>query len=110
MVKGQGHQAALGGILWRGRFSNRLQPRPTAARLSGRFSEMLEALCILHELLNSLHANCPQMTLLPKPTDLNPLEISCLGSDACSFFESLSVAKTVSQLKVEPEKIWDNFP
>jgi len=43
-------------------------------------------------------------------SNLNGIEILCLGSDAKAILKPSSEAKTVSELKVALEKIWDNFP
>ena len=42
---------------------------------------------------------------------LNGMEISCLESDARSYFKNFhSKPRTVSELKIALEKIWDSFP
>jgi len=66
----------------------------TAARWSGRFNKMHETLArIAHVIVSQqcLHKNCPQMIAKKQwppnnSSDLNVIEISCLGSDAQSYF------------------------
>ena len=42
--------------------------------------------------------------------DLNTMEISCLWSDARTYFETFFRSPKLSELKVALEKIWENFP
>jgi len=64
-----------------------------------------------------LHKNYPQMLekeqwLLTNTPNLNGLEISCLGRNSRSYFETFirSPKQYLNLKKIVLEKIWDNFP
>ena len=81
--------------------------KPTAARRSGKFSEIHGALRThAHVAQQFLLTKCPQMVkneqwLISSP-DLKPLEISRLKSDAWNFLKAL---KTLSELNVALQKM-----
>jgi len=67
--------------------------QPTAARRSGRFNKMHGALCALHVSLNNSSMKTVFKCLKRDSShlitpNLNGMEISCLGSDAWSYFET----------------------
>jgi len=69
--------------------------QPTAARRSGRFNKIRAALRALHVSHNIVHENCPQMPEkeqwpLNNSPNLNGMEISCLGSDTGSYYETFT--------------------
>jgi len=82
-----------------------------------QISEIHGALCTQHLSVaqQRLYANCLEIIQKEQwphncPNLTHPLQISCLGSDARSFFWKLQPEpKTVCELKVALEKTWEIF-
>ena len=91
--------------------------QPTAARRSGRFNKMRGTLHALHVSQQCLHENCLQMIWLKRNNGhLITLQIwkhrDIMSGERRTklFWNFHPKPKTVSELKVSLEKLWDNFP